>query len=121
MEIELVDLSDTSNMQYQAELAELQNDDSVKTLFSIKGGMAWLCEEPEIKYPNSTKCERKLLLPFPSSFLPECGFSAVNYLMIKKINRLDITQRGDLRLKLTKLEPNIKSLCSKRKDLTKLK
>ncbi|GFW35544.1 SCAN domaincontaining protein 3like [Trichonephila clavipes] len=46
----LVDLSDTvSNMQYQAELAELQNDDSVKTLFSIKGAMAGLCEETEIK------------------------------------------------------------------------
>ncbi|GFW37222.1 SCAN domain-containing protein 3 [Trichonephila clavipes] len=38
----LVDLSDISNMQYQAELAELQNDDPVKTLFSIKGAMAWL-------------------------------------------------------------------------------
>ncbi|GFX78160.1 uncharacterized protein TNCV_5135071 [Trichonephila clavipes] len=81
----LVDLSDISNMQYQAELAELQNDDSVKTLFSIKGAMAWLCEETEIKYPNSTKCARKLLLPFPSSFLAECGFSAVNDLLIKKI------------------------------------
>ncbi|GFT99452.1 SCAN domain-containing protein 3 [Trichonephila clavipes] len=72
----LVDLSDISTMQYQAELAELQNDDSVKTLFGIKGAMAWLCEETEIKYPNSTKCARKLLLPFPSSFLAECGFSA---------------------------------------------
>ena len=75
--------------------------------------MAWFCEETEIKYPNSTKCARKLLLPFPSSFLAECGFSAVNDLLVKKRNRLDITQRGDLRLKLTKLEPNIKSLCSK--------
>ncbi|GFT17267.1 uncharacterized protein TNCV_4805941 [Trichonephila clavipes] len=80
----LVDLSDISNMQYQAELAELQNDDSVKTLFSIKGAMAWLCEETEIKYPNSTKCARKLLLPFPSSFLAECGFSTVNDLLVKK-------------------------------------
>ncbi|GFT00659.1 uncharacterized protein TNCV_3113841 [Trichonephila clavipes] len=70
----LVDLSDISNMQYQAELAELQNNDSVKTLFSIKGAMAWLCEETEIKYPSSTKCTRKLLLPLPSSFLAECGF-----------------------------------------------
>ncbi|GFW01640.1 uncharacterized protein TNCV_4085551 [Trichonephila clavipes] len=70
----LVDLSDISNMQYQAELAELQNDDSVKTLICIKGAMAWLSEETEIKYPNSTKCARKLLLPFPSSFLAECGF-----------------------------------------------
>ncbi|GFT72065.1 SCAN domaincontaining protein 3like [Trichonephila clavipes] len=80
----LADLSDISNMQYPAELAELQNDDSVKTLFSIKGAMAWLREETEIKYPNSTKYERKLLLPFPSSFLAECGFSAVNDLLKKK-------------------------------------
>ncbi|XP_053990033.1 SCAN domain-containing protein 3-like [Hylaeus volcanicus] len=109
----LVDLSNISNMQYQEEFAELQNDESVKTLFNIKGAMAWLCEETEIKYPNATKCARKLLLPFPSSYLAECGFSAVNDLLIKKRNRLDITQRGDLRLKLSKLEPNIKSLCSK--------
>ncbi|CAK9816137.1 SCAN domain-containing protein 3 [Anthophora plagiata] len=109
----LVDLSDISNMQYQEELAELQNDESVKTSFNKKGAMAWLCEETEIKYPNSNKCARKLLRPFPSSFLAECGFSAVNDLLVKKRNRLDITQRGDLRLKLTKLEPNIKSLCSK--------
>ncbi|GFW93852.1 SCAN domain-containing protein 3 [Trichonephila clavipes] len=67
----LVDLSDISKMQYQAELAELQNDASVKTLFSIKCAMAWLSEETDIKYPNSTKCARKLLLPFPSSYLAE--------------------------------------------------
>ena len=34
----LVDLSDISNMQYQ-ELAEMQNDETVKTLFNIKGAM----------------------------------------------------------------------------------
>ncbi|GFT97092.1 hypothetical protein TNCV_177181 [Trichonephila clavipes] len=55
----LVDMSDVSNMQYKAELAELQNDDSVKTLFSIKSAMAWLSEETEIKYPNSTKCAQE--------------------------------------------------------------
>ncbi|GFW59501.1 hypothetical protein TNCV_3221551 [Trichonephila clavipes] len=43
--------------------------------------------------------------------LIECGFSAVNDLLSKKRNRLDITKRGDWRLKLTKLEPDIKSLC----------
>lgn len=63
----LVDLSDISNMQYQEELAEMQNDESIKTLFNIKGAMAWLCEETEIKYPNATKCARELLLPCPSS------------------------------------------------------
>ncbi|XP_067125953.1 SCAN domain-containing protein 3-like [Centruroides vittatus] len=109
----LVDLADISNLQYQEELAELQSDESVITLFNIKGAMAWLCGETEAKYPNTTKCARKLLLPFPSSYLAECGFSAVSDLLTKKRNRLDITQRGDLRLKLTKLEPDIKSLCKK--------
>ncbi|GFT16316.1 uncharacterized protein NPIL_691351 [Nephila pilipes] len=79
----LVELSDISNMQYQ-ELAELQNEESVKTLFNIKGAMAWRCEGTEIKYPNATQCARKLLLPFPSSYLAECGFSAANDLLIKK-------------------------------------
>ncbi|GFU25369.1 uncharacterized protein NPIL_43211 [Nephila pilipes] len=116
----LVELSDISNMQYQEELAEYQNDESVKTLFNIKGVMAWRCEGTEIKYPNATQCARKLLLTFPSSYLAECGFSAVNYLLIKKRNLHDITQRGDLNLKLSKLEPNIKSLCRKRKDRTKI-
>lgn len=108
----LVDLSDVS-MQYQEELSEIQNDESVKTLFNIKGAMAWLCDETETKYPNSTSFARKLLLPFPSSYLAECGFSAVNDLLLKKRNRLDITKRGDLRLKPTKLVRNIKSLCSR--------
>ncbi|XP_067133809.1 protein FAM200C-like [Centruroides vittatus] len=109
----LVDLADISNLQYQEELAELRSDESVITLFNIKGAMAWLCDETEEKYPNTTKCARKLLLPFPSSYLAECGFRAVSDLLTKKRNRLDITQRGDLRLTLTKLEPGIKSLCKK--------
>ena len=80
----LVNLSDISNIQYQEELAEMQNDESVKTLFNIKGAMTWLCEETELKYPNSTKCTRKLLLPFPSSYLAECGFSAIKDLLLKR-------------------------------------
>ncbi|XP_065665554.1 SCAN domain-containing protein 3-like [Hydra vulgaris] len=96
----------------QEELAEMQNDESVKTLFNIKGSMAWFFEETKIKYPGTTECARKLLLPFPSSYLAECEFSAITDLLLKKRNRFDITQRGDLRMKLTKLEPNIKSLCN---------
>ncbi|KAG0439031.1 Zinc finger BED domain-containing protein 5 [Dictyocoela muelleri] len=107
----LANLSDISNVLYQEELAEMQNDESVKALFDLKGIIAWLCEETEVKYLNSTTYARKLILPFPTSYLSECGFSAVNDLLVKKRNRLIITQRGDLRLKLTKLSPNIKNLC----------
>ncbi len=108
----LVDLSDVA-MQYQEELSEIQNDESVKTLFKIKGTVMWLCDELESKYPISTSLSRKLLLPFPTSYLVECGFSAISDLLLKKRNRLAITKRGDLRLKLSKLVPRIKTLCSK--------
>ncbi|XP_065671819.1 protein FAM200A-like [Hydra vulgaris] len=108
----LVNLSHISNMQYQEELAEMQNNESVKTFFNIKGSTAWFFKETKIKYPSPSECARKLLLPFPSSYLAECGFSAITDLLLKKRNRLDITQREDLRMKLTKLEPNIKSLCN---------
>ncbi|XP_065668171.1 SCAN domain-containing protein 3-like [Hydra vulgaris] len=85
----LVNLSHISNMQYQEQLAEMQNDESVKILFNMKGSIAWFFEE--------TKAE--------------CGFSAITDLLLKKRNHLDITQRRDLKMKLTKLEPNIKSFC----------
>ncbi|CAI9720670.1 Hypothetical predicted protein [Octopus vulgaris] len=108
----LVDISDVS-IEYQEELSEMQNDESMKTLFNIKGMMSWLCDEIETKYPNSTNFARKLLLPFRSSYLSKCGFSAVNDLLLKKRNRLDISKRGDTRLKLTKLVATIKSLNSR--------
>ncbi|GFX26418.1 SCAN domain-containing protein 3 [Trichonephila clavipes] len=89
----------------------MRNDETVKTLFNIKGVMAWLCDETESQYPHSTKFARRLLLVLSCSYLTEFGFSDVNDLLSKKRNQLDITKRGDLRLKLNKLKPNIKYHC----------
>jgi hypothetical protein len=89
----------------------IENDVSVRTLFIIMGTMAWLCDETEMKYPNSTRFARKLMLPYPPSYIVECGFSTLNDFYWKKVNRLDITNRGNLRLKSTKLVPQIKTLC----------
>ncbi|GFT72082.1 hypothetical protein TNCV_2715481 [Trichonephila clavipes] len=55
----LADLLDISNMQYQAELTGLQNDDSVKTLFSIKDAMAWLRWKNREKREEGRKRERE--------------------------------------------------------------
>jgi hypothetical protein len=74
--------------------------------------MTWIYDETKSKYTRATEIARKILLPFPSSYLAECGFSAVNDILNKKRNRLDITQRGDLRLKLTNIEPDIALLCA---------
>lgn len=70
-------------------------------------------EEVKEKYPLMAKEARKRLLPFPSTYLVECAFSTVVDILAPKRGRLDVTARGDLRLKLTGLTPNIKKLLLK--------
>lgn len=48
-------------------------------------------------YPNMWKQVFNLLIPFPTSYVVESGFSAVNHIMTKERNRLNISERGDLR------------------------
>ncbi len=64
--------------EFQKEFSELNNNGSFKYLFNIKGISSWLYEEVQIKYPKMSEFTKKLLLLFPSSYLVECGFSAVN-------------------------------------------
>ena len=47
-----MDLSDVT-MEYQGELSELQNDDSIKALLKIKGTIMWLCEEIQVVWQEN--------------------------------------------------------------------
>jgi hypothetical protein len=38
----LVGVADISNAQYQTEIAEFQNDESVRAIFKLKGVNTWL-------------------------------------------------------------------------------
>ena len=106
------DISTVEEPTLQEELTNLIHDASAKVIHKSKGQLMWLSEEIFCKYPLSSQQGRLLLLPFPSSYLVECGFSSVVDILTKKRNCLDICKRGDLRLKLTKLEPNIISLAN---------
>nr|CAH7751857.1 unnamed protein product [Callosobruchus chinensis] len=66
-----------------------------------------------VSYPVLWNIARKFLISFSSAYLVERGFSAVTNLLTKKRNRLDIISRGDLRLTLTKLTPNVDNLLLK--------
>ena len=56
----------------------------------------------------------KMLLYFPTSYLDQCGLSAVNKILTKKRNKIDICIRGDIRLKLTNIKPTVEGLATKR-------
>ncbi len=55
----------------------------------------------------------KILLCSPTLYLVECELSAVNKIVKKERSRIDICMQGDMRLKLTNLNPNLKNLAAK--------
>uniref|UniRef100_A0A5S6Q8R8 DUF4371 domain-containing protein n=1 Tax=Trichuris muris TaxID=70415 RepID=A0A5S6Q8R8_TRIMR len=69
---------------YQEELIEMQANDELKP--KIKGGYTsfWLQHEIIQLYPRLWNVAKKFLIPFPSSYLVEHGFSAVTDLLGKK-------------------------------------
>ena len=62
------------------------------------------------KFPLLWNEVKLFFIAFPSSYLVEKGFSAVNNILTKNRNRMDVVKRGDLRLFLSNMEPNIPKL-----------
>jgi hypothetical protein len=100
-----------SKVELQEELLELHNDEEAR-IHHGKGGyiQLWQRKDMPTLYPQLWQKMQLLLLAFPTSYLVECGFSAVSNLLCKQRSNLDISKRGDLRLFLTHMKPDIKSL-----------
>ncbi|CAH1954241.1 unnamed protein product [Acanthoscelides obtectus] len=108
----LGDIEET-NVIIQEELTELSTNEELKVQFKNGYQQFWLQNNKPVTYPVLWNIARKFLISFPSSYLVERGFSAVTNLLTKERNRLDIISRGDLRLTLTKLTPNVDNLLLK--------
>jgi hypothetical protein len=92
-------------------ILEIQNDFELKPKFKKSYQEFWLQKEIPDRYAVRREI-KKLLISFPTSYLVERGFSVVVRLLSKQRNRLQINQRGDLRLLLTEIKPNIRKLIS---------
>uniref|UniRef100_A0A5S6R5T6 HAT C-terminal dimerisation domain-containing protein n=1 Tax=Trichuris muris TaxID=70415 RepID=A0A5S6R5T6_TRIMR len=92
--------------EIQEELIELQSDVIACHAFGQFGRGFWMkCDLPN-KFPTLWGKIEQFLIAFPSTYLVECAFSKVVSLT-KSRNRMDAAARGDLRLSLTRLEPDI--------------
>lgn len=107
---------DFSAGSHQEELIEVTTNEELKIKFKNGYQEFWLQKPIPQLYPGLWSIVEPYLLPFPSSYLCERGFSAVANLINKKRNRLQITERGDLRLKLSKIEPDITKLVKNRQS-----
>lgn len=94
------------------DLLELRNDASMKAIHSAKGQLMWLDTDVNEKYPKLATEAQQTLLPFPTTYIVECAFSAVADLLTKKRGALDISVRGDLRVKLTSFSPDFSAFVS---------
>lgn len=93
----------------QEHIIDLRNDEEAKIYFKAESYEYFWCKFMH-RYPVLWEEAMMWILSFPTSYLVERGFSAVTYLLNKQRNRLSIEKRGDLRLFLTKMIPDINQL-----------
>jgi hypothetical protein len=72
----------------------------------------WLQRQIPVLYPALWVASKKFFILFPSSYLAKRGFSVVSNLLTKIRNRLSIVERGDLRLLMTNIAPNMETIVS---------
>uniref|UniRef100_A0A8C7WYZ7 DUF4371 domain-containing protein n=1 Tax=Oryzias sinensis TaxID=183150 RepID=A0A8C7WYZ7_9TELE len=94
-------------------LVDIASDGTLKTTFREKGLTDfWLHIQPE--HSELADSALKLLMPFPTTYNCEVGFSTLVGLKTKQRNRISVNY--DMRLKLSSLEPDIASLMAQKKQ-----
>lgn len=93
----------------QEHLIDVKHDDEAKELFQ-KYGYENFWVKVRRTYPVLWQEAKLLLLAFPSTYLVETGFSTVQEILTKARNKLQICETGDLRLRLTKMQPDVEKL-----------
>jgi len=94
----------------QEELIDLSTNEELKFKLQLGYQEFWLQRKISTLYPTLWVEVKKFFIAFPSSYLAERGFSVVTHLLTKKRNRLSIVERGDLRLLMTTMVPDIEKL-----------
>lgn len=90
------------------QLIELSCDPTLKKLYSSATLLDfWVSVKNE--YPEISNNAVKVLIGFSTTYLCERGFSSLTYLKNKYRNKLNV--EDDMRLYLTKFQPNIEELC----------
>ncbi|XP_068234057.1 protein FAM200A-like [Palaemon carinicauda] len=94
-------------------LVEIATSGTLKTLFRERSlANFWAKVQPE--YPGLAEIALKHLMPFPTTYNCEIGFSTLVDLKTKKHNRINV--EPDMRLKLSRLEPDIPTVVRQQKQ-----
>ena len=97
----------------ESQLVELSCDRTLKKKFTEVSLSHFWCSTVMSEYPSLATRAVKILLPFSTTYLCECGFSALVQLKTKHRNRLDIEH--DLRVALSTITPDFETLVRTKK------
>uniref|UniRef100_UPI00358EF2FA protein FAM200C-like n=1 Tax=Myxine glutinosa TaxID=7769 RepID=UPI00358EF2FA len=90
------------------ELAELKVSKAMKLVFSNKEDLSTFWLSVQDAYPLLSKKASVMLIQFATTYLCESGFSDLATIKTKSRNRLDVG--NDIRLAVSKMEPDIRGL-----------
>ena len=79
----------TLSMLEEDQLLEIANDGGLKSLFETTSNLYTFWIKVSMEYPEIATKARKSLLPFPTSYLCEAGYSAVIATKTRLWSRLD--------------------------------
>ena len=90
-------------MLEEDQLLEIANDSGLKGMFETTSNLHTFWIEVKVEYPEIATKALKDLLPFPTSYLCEAGFSAVTATKARLWSRLDIS--NTFRVSLSPITP----------------
>ncbi|KAJ7316251.1 hypothetical protein JRQ81_002413 [Phrynocephalus forsythii] len=102
------------SMLEEEQLLEIANDGGLKTMFE-KTTLPVFWIKVMAEYPEIATTALKSLLPFPTTYLCEAGFSAVTATKTKQRNKLDIS--NTLRVSLSPITPRWNRLVANKQAL----
>uniref|UniRef100_A0A8C4RI43 Uncharacterized protein n=1 Tax=Erpetoichthys calabaricus TaxID=27687 RepID=A0A8C4RI43_ERPCA len=91
------------------QLIELTSDTTLKMMHPRVSLMKFWTQASH-EYPELSQKAFKIILPFATSYLCECGFSALVTIKTKCRSRLEV--EDELRLSLSSITPHLDKLCS---------
>ena len=109
-------INDNLTVAMEDKLLELAADQGLKIMFESNISLASFWIKVRAEYGELSKIALKCLLPFPSTYLCETGFSTMSVIKTKYRNGLDI--RSPLRVALCNIEPRIDELTKKKQAHT---
>ncbi|CAM4588704.1 unnamed protein product [Lepidochelys olivacea] len=107
-----IPLKDDLTVIMEDKLLELAADKRLKMSFETTTSLASFWIKVKAEYPELSEIALKTLLPFPSTYLCETGFSTMSVMKTKYRNSMD--SHSPLCVALSSIEPQLDKLTKKK-------